>query len=149
MHVFQLFSTIKVNLMAKIIKRLFMCYLSCQAQKITISRSLNLISNSWYNPRWRPRRRPLSVTSRAFSSATTHKIYKIYLLRRSKAFHLRPNLFEMLQHIKNSREGGGGGGPSTPSPFYHGGGRNLRVRPRVKYTIFELFKVVVVEFLSK
>ena len=38
---------------------------------------------------------------------------------------------------------------SKTSPFYHGGGMNLRVRPRVKYTIFEPFKVVVVEFLSK
>ena len=47
--------------------------------------------------------RPLLVTSQASSSATTYKIYLI-LLRRSKAFHLRQNPFEILQHIKNSRE---------------------------------------------
>ena len=39
----------------------------------------------------------------ASSSTTTHKIYLI-LLRRSKAFHWRQNHFEILQHIKNSRE---------------------------------------------
>ena len=48
--------------------------------------------------------RPLLVTSQAFSRATTYKIYLI-LLRRSKAFHLRQNPFEILQHNKNSREG--------------------------------------------
>ena len=45
--------------------------------------------------------------------------------------------------------GGGGVGPSNPlPPFTTVGVWILRVRPRVKYTIFELFKVVVVEFLS-
>ena len=48
--------------------------------------------------------RPLLVTLQASSSATTYKIHLI-LLSRSKAFHLRQNPFEILQHIKNSREG--------------------------------------------
>ena len=48
--------------------------------------------------------RPLLVTPQASSRATTYKIYLI-LLRRSKAFHLRQNPFEILQHNKNSREG--------------------------------------------
>ena len=64
------------------------------------------------------------VTSQAFSSATTHKIYLI-LLRRSKAFHFR---FEILQHIKNSGEG-------FHHPLYHGGGTTLPVRPRVNYPL--------------
>ena len=34
-----------------------------EAQKITISCGFNLISNSWQNGRWQPRRRPLLVTS--------------------------------------------------------------------------------------
>ena len=63
--------------------------------------------------------RPLLVTSQASSSATTYKIYLI-LLRRSKAFHLRQNPFEVLQHIKNSKEGFNQ--PPSPPPLYHGGG---------------------------
>ena len=54
--------------------------------------------------RWR--HRPLLPT-------VAHKIYLI-LLRRSKAFHWRPNRFEILQHIKNS---GGGGGWVHPTPY--------------------------------
>ena len=77
-----------------------MCYFSCKAKNITLSRSFNLISNSWSNPRWRP----LLMTSQASSGATTLKIY-LSLLRRSKAFHWRQNRFEILQHIKNSAEG--------------------------------------------
>ena len=79
-----------------------MYYYSCHV--ITISRCFNLISNSWKNLRWRPRWRPLLVTSQASSSATFLKIYLI-LLRRSKAFQWRQNRFETLQHIKNSGEG--------------------------------------------
>ena len=44
---FQLLSTIKVNLAAKIMQSAYLGYFSCKAQKITISRSFNLISNSW------------------------------------------------------------------------------------------------------
>ena len=63
--------------------------------------------------------RPLLVTSQASSSATTYKIYLI-LLRRSKAFHLRQNPFEVLQHINNSKEGFNQ--PPSPPPLYHGWG---------------------------
>ena len=56
-----------------------------------------------------------------------NKIY-LFLLRRSKAFHWRQNRFEILQHIKNAGEGF----YQPPLPLYHGGGMNLRVRPRVK-----------------
>ena len=52
----------------------------------------------------------------------------LILLSRSKAFHWRQNRFEILQHIKNSVEGFY---PLPPRPLYHGGGMNLRVRPRV------------------
>ena len=48
--------------------------------------------------------RPLLQTSQASSYATTHEIYLI-LLRRSKAFLWKQNRFEILQHIKNSKEG--------------------------------------------
>ena len=75
-----------------------MRYFACQVQTIINFCSLYLISNSW-----RPRRRPCLVTSQTSSSATTHKIYLI-LSRRTKAFHRRPNCFEILPHIKNSRE---------------------------------------------
>ena len=49
-------------------KGLFKCYFTCEAQKIIVCSDFNLISNSWWNPRWRP----LLVTSQASSSATTH-----------------------------------------------------------------------------
>ena len=47
-----------------------MCYFSCQAKKITISRCFTLISKPWWHPRWRP----LMVTSQAPSNTATHKI---------------------------------------------------------------------------
>ena len=110
-----------------------MCYFTCEAQKITIYRDFNLISDSWLNPRRRSRWRPLLVTSQASSSVTTHKIYLILLSRSRqepiKAFHIRQNRFEILQHIKNSVEGFYPHPP--PCPLYYGGGMNLRVRPRV------------------
>ena len=83
---------------------LFVSYFSCKAQIIAISCGFNLISNSWQNPRWRPRWRLWLVTSQASSSATAPKIYLI-LLRRSKAFHRRWNRFKLLQYSKNSGEG--------------------------------------------
>ena len=64
------------------------------------------------------------MTSQASSSATTHNIY-LTLLRRSKAFQWRQNRSEILQQIKNLGSG------SFKRPLYHGGGINLRVRPRV------------------
>ena len=81
-----------------------MCYFICQAQKNTISRGYNLIFNSFVKSDMVAKMAPLLVTSQASSSAATDKIYLI-LLRRSKAVHLRQNRFEILQHIKNSREG--------------------------------------------
>ena len=81
-----------------------MCYLLCQAQKITNS-------NSWINQRWRPRWRPLLMTSRASSSATTHKIYLILL--------------------RNQRPSTEGKIAFRNTATYHGGGMNLRVRLRV------------------
>ena len=85
-------------------KFLFMCYFICQAQKNTISRGYNLIFNSFVKSDMVAKMAPLLVTSQASSSAATDKIYLI-LLRRSKAVHSRQNRFEILQHIKNSREG--------------------------------------------
>ena len=66
---------------------------------MTIYADFNLISSSWQNPRWQP----LLVKSQASSSATIHKMY-LFLLRKSKDFHLLQNRFEILQHIKNSGE---------------------------------------------
>ena len=43
----KLFSTIKVSLVAKIMQSAYLCVISSQAQKITIPRGFNLISNSW------------------------------------------------------------------------------------------------------
>ena len=52
---FQLLSTIKVNLVAKIMQSAYLCVIFyVKHKKITISRGFNLISNSWLNPRWRP-----------------------------------------------------------------------------------------------
>ena len=43
---FQLLSTMKVNLVAKIMQSVYLCFIfSCKAQKITISCGFNLISN--------------------------------------------------------------------------------------------------------
>ena len=59
---FQLFSTIKVNLVAKIMQSAYLCVIFyVKHKKITISRGFNLISNSWLNSRWRPRWRQLLV----------------------------------------------------------------------------------------
>ena len=77
---FQLFSTIKVNLVAEIMQSAYFCVIIHVKQL------------------------PLLMTSHASSSATINKIYLI-LLRRSKAFQWRQNRFEILQHIKNSGEG--------------------------------------------
>ena len=87
---FHFLSTIKVNIVVKIMQNAYLCVIFHVKHKKTISRSFNLISNSWLNPRWWPRWRPLLVTSQASSSATTHNIYLIFL-RTSKAFHLREN----------------------------------------------------------
>ena len=67
-----------------------------------ISCGYNLIFNSFVKSDMVAKMAPLSQAS---SSAATDKIYLI-LLRRSKAVHLRQNRFEILQHIKNSRDRG-------------------------------------------
>ena len=69
------------------------------------------------------------MTSQTSSSATTHKIYPMFL-RRSEAFHWMENRFEILQQIKKLRGGWGGGIHQRPS--YHGGDMTLSVRSRVK-----------------
>ena len=62
-----------------------------------------------------------------------HQPQNILLLLRSKAFHRRQNHFEMLQHIKNSREVFHQAPQPSPTPrphpfhLYHGGGLNLSV----------------------
>ena len=61
-------------------------------KKITISHCFSLISNPWYNPRWRPGWQPLLVTSQASNSAITHKIYLI-LYTRSEGFPLKVKSF--------------------------------------------------------
>ena len=101
-----------------------MGYFTCQAQRSTNCSRFYLISNSWWNPRWRP----CLVTSQASSSATTHKIY-LMLLRRSKAFHWGQNRFEILQHLKTLGRG------SINLLLYYGGAMTLRVCPSVKYLL--------------
>ena len=120
----------------------YLCVIFHVKHKTYHFRGLHLISKSSYILRWRPRWWQLLVTSQASSSATTHKIY-LTLLTRSRDFHWRQNHLQILQHMKNFREGFH---QPPPPPLYHGGGVNLRVRPRVKYidlgigTIKEAFR---------
>ena len=101
----QLLSTIKVKIVDKMMQNSYLCViLYVRHKKNTISRGYNLIFNSFVKLDMVAKMVPLLVTSQASSSAATDKIYLI-LLRRSKAVHLRQNRFEILQHIKNSREG--------------------------------------------
>ena len=74
---------------------------------ITISCGFNLISNSWYSPRWRP----LLVTSQASSSATTHKILP-YLVWKIKGFPLKAKSFRNT--ATNQKELWGGVPSSAP-----------------------------------
>ena len=69
------------------------------------------------------------MTSQAFSSAATHKIYLI-LLRRSKAFHWRQNSFEILQRVKTTTREGFHQSP-PPLPL-------VPLCPRVKYISWNL-----------
>ena len=82
----------------------YLCVIFHVKHKTYHFRGLHLISKSSYNLRWRPRWWQLLVTSQASSSATIHKIY-LTLLRRSTDFHWRQNHLEILQHMKNFREG--------------------------------------------
>ena len=101
----QLLSTIKVKIVDKMMQNSYLCViLYVTHKKNTISCGYNLIFNSFVKSDMVAKMAPLLVTSQASSSTATAKIYLI-LLRRSKAVHLRQNRFEILQHIKNSREG--------------------------------------------
>ena len=98
----QLFSTIKVKIVDEMMQNSYLCViLYVRHKKIQISCGYNLIFNSFVKSDMVAKMAPLSQAS---SSAATDKIYLI-LLKRSKAVHLRQNRFEILQHIKNSREG--------------------------------------------
>ena len=115
-----------------------MCYFSCQAQKITISR--DFVSDFLYLGKSRMATIVGDVT--ASSSATTHKIYLI-LLRRSKAFlSTEGKIVSKYCNIISKlwwcvcmcvcvcvRGGGGVGGWACvhPPPLYHGGVINLRL----------------------
>ena len=93
---FQLLSTMKVNLVAKIMESAYLCLsFHVKHKKLPFLAVL-----TWFQPRWRP----LLVTSQGSSSATTHKIYAVFL-GRSKSILWWQNGFEILQHIKNSGRG--------------------------------------------
>ena len=108
MYVFQLLSGIKVKPVDKMMQSKYLCVLLHVKRKklllltvFTSSLILDKIQDAW---------RPYLVTSQTSSSATTHKIY-LNLWRKSKAFHWRLNLFEILQRIYQRRKGEG---PSPP-----------------------------------
>ena len=137
---FDLLSTMKVNLVAKILQSAFLCVISHVKHK----KLQFLAVSSWFlilitNPRWRPKWWPLLVTSQASSSATTLKIYFI-LLRRG--FPLKVNWFQNTEtYIKNS----GRGSIHTPSPpLYHSGSMNSHARPRVWLDFHEKISIAPV-----
>ena len=102
----QLLSTIKVKIVDKMMQNSYLCViLYVRHKKNAISRGYNLIFNSFVKSDMVAKMAPLLVTSQASSSAATDKIYLILLRRSKAAVHLRQNRFEILQHIKNSREG--------------------------------------------
>ena len=105
-------------------KGLFKCYFTCEAQKIIIYRDFNLISNSWWNPRWRS----LLVTSQGLQQRYPPLKINLMLLSRRKAFHWRQNRFEILQIIRIKNPGEGFHPPLTLIPRW---GMNGCVRPRV------------------
>ena len=74
-------------------KDLFKCYFISEAQKITIYRDFNLISNSWWNPRWRP----LLVTS-IKNKITT------YLLRQVTRREKGQSSILLLSQFRGSKE---------------------------------------------
>ena len=137
MHMFFNFFQQLMETLRKMVQWTYLCVIFHVKHKTYHFRGLHLISKSSYNLRWRPRWWQLLVTSQASSSATTHKIY-LTLLRRSKDFHWMQNHLEILQHIKNFREGFH---QRPPHPMYHGGGMNLHVLPRVKFIQIDLWIV--------
>ena len=107
---FQLLSTIKVNLVAKILQSVSLCVIfHVKHKKLPFLAVL-----TWHFQFLVKSKMAAKMTTIAgdagLNCSTTHKIYLI-LLRRSKAFHQRQNRFKILQHIKNSGEGLH---PSTP-----------------------------------
>ena len=94
---FQILSTIKAKLVDEVMQSGYLCVILRATHKKYHFRGLNLISYSWQSRRWRPRWRPLLLTSQGSSSATTHKYTS---LRRSKAFYWRQKCFEIPQHVK-------------------------------------------------
>ena len=72
-------------------------FFSCQAPKVTISRGFILISNSWENPRWRRRWRPLLVTSQASRSTTSHEKIKAFPLKAKSFRNTGCNISKILR----------------------------------------------------
>ena len=109
---FQLLSTIKVNFVDEMIQSTYLCYFAYQAQKLTIHRDFNLISNSWWNPRWRQRWRLLLVTSK-----TQRPLVVLPLKKYTSSFWEDQRISTkdriiILQHIKNSTVEGSINSPS-------------------------------------
>ena len=87
---FQILSTIKAKLVDEVMQSGYLCVILRATHKKYHFRGLNLISYSWQSRRWRPRWRPLLLTSQGSSSATTHKYTS---LRKIKGFLLRAKVF--------------------------------------------------------
>ena len=108
-----------------------MCYFLCKAQKITISRGFNLISNSWQNPRWRPRWRLLLVTLQASTAPTPIKYTSS--CQEDKVLSTKGKIVSKCGNIsKTAGRGFIHPNPPPPPPLSHGVVTNLRVHPRVK-----------------
>ena len=127
---FQLFSTMKVNLVAKIMQTVYICVIFHVKHKklsflsvLTWFLILGKIQHGGKNGKycWWRHRPP--------AAPPPIKYICVILLRRSKAFHQRWNHFKILQHIKNSGEGF----HPSPLPLDHSAGINLLVHvcPRV------------------
>ena len=113
---FQLLSTIKVNLVGKIMQSVYLCYFHVKQKKKNFSRSFNLISNSWKNPRWRPRWRPLLMMSQASTSVTSSS-------KEVKGFPLNLKSFQNTATYQKLRKWVTSTPP--PPPLYHGRGMNF------------------------
>ena len=135
---FQLLSTIKENLVAKIMQSAYLCVIF----HVKLKQLPFLAALAWFLLRRKIHDGNqdgdyLLVTSQASSCAITHKIYLI-LLRRSKAFGflLKVKWFRNTATYQKLQ----GGAPSTPLPLVlqwgcgGRGGTTLLVRPRVKGT---------------
>ena len=123
---FQLLSTIKVNIVAKIKQSVYLCVIfHVKHKKLTFLAVFTLFP---ILGRWRP----LLVTSQASSSATTHKIYFILLRRSRQRLSTKSKIVSICCNILKTP----GRGLINPHLLYHGGGMNLLVRPRVKIHFF-------------